>query len=75
MFATVTGDPVPSFPPWPAPQAKGSGVVIPCSYALKVLDANSTINNISDTLSTMSEGGAMTINITKAMCELSYNVV
>ena len=34
IYATATGIPVPSFPPWPAPTEIGGGVVIPCFIPL-----------------------------------------
>lgn len=34
VFCEPAGDPVPSFPPWPAPHEKGGGIVIPCHYVI-----------------------------------------
>lgn len=31
IHAEVTGEPVPSFAPWPEPQSEGGGVVLPCN--------------------------------------------
>lgn len=63
VYATATGEPVPSFPPWPAPQEKGGGVVIPCSYTLLVDNLDVTVKMLSETLSKMKEGNVMKINI------------
>lgn len=63
IFATATGEPVPSFPPWPAPNEKGGGVVIPCFYTLIVNNLDETVNMLSDTLSNMSEGSVMDIKV------------
>jgi hypothetical protein len=63
VFATVTGDPVQSFPPWPAPSEKGGGAVIPCDYTLVVKDKESVLTLLKETLAKMPEGDAMTIEI------------
>ena len=40
VFAQITGEPVPSFPPWPAPKEEGGGVVIPCNYRIVLTDSS-----------------------------------
>jgi hypothetical protein len=32
IFAEATGEPIPSFPPWPSQNEEGGGVVIPATY-------------------------------------------
>ena len=34
MYAIVTGDPVPSFSPWPLSSEEGGGVVLPCHFII-----------------------------------------
>lgn len=38
IYAEVTGQPVPSFHPWPEPNEEGGGVVLPCKYILTNVD-------------------------------------
>lgn len=59
----MTGHPVQSFPPWPAPSEKGGGAVIPCDYTLVVKDKESVLTLLKETLEKMPEGDAMTIEI------------
>lgn len=61
IFAEVTGDPIPSFPPWPALQAKGGGIVIPCTYWIQSQDKNKILSLLSKTLNIMPEGASMKI--------------
>ena len=34
LYAIVTGDPVPSFSPWPLPSEEGGGVVLRCNFII-----------------------------------------
>ena len=65
VCAMVTGDPVRSFPPWPAPDEKGGGVVLPCDYKLVVHDSDKTVQMLKETLSAMPEGSVMFFNVEK----------
>jgi hypothetical protein len=59
VFAEPTGEPVPSFPPWPAPMSKGGGVVIPCTYIIQHHDESFILTSLRSALKDMSEGTAM----------------
>jgi hypothetical protein len=37
VTAETTGQPVPSFPPWPTPNEEEGGVVIPCKYFIDLM--------------------------------------
>ena len=65
VYAIVTGDPVRSFPPWPAPDEKGDSVVHPCNYKLVVDDCDKTKITLKETLSAMTECSAMLIRAEK----------
>ena len=54
IYATAMGDPVQSFPPWPAPSEKGGGAVIPCSYTFTGKNVPKTLDLL--TLSQTSPG-------------------
>jgi len=47
IFAEATGEPVPSFPPWPAQNEEGGGVVIPATYFIY---AKQNINMVTSQL-------------------------
>ena len=38
VYAQITGEPVPSFPPWPAPSVEGGGVVLPYNHIIVLPD-------------------------------------
>ena len=63
IYATAMGDPVQSFPPWPAPSEKGGGAVIPCSYTITVKNVPETLELLKKTMSTMPEGSVMNIKV------------
>jgi hypothetical protein len=63
IYAIVTGEPCPSFPPWPAPNEKGGGVVIPCRYVVEVDDVDSTFASLTEALSGMNEGNSMRLSV------------
>lgn len=64
IYAITTGEPCPSFPPWPAPSEKGGGAVIPCSYFIKCSPCNfeSNVCILHSTLDQMKEGSAMNVS-------------
>lgn len=59
VFADITGEPVPSFSPWPAQQEEGGGVVIPCNYIISHHDIKTHIKKLKDALNNIPEGSAM----------------
>ncbi|KAH3851881.1 hypothetical protein DPMN_094368 [Dreissena polymorpha] len=59
ITALDTGEPCPSFAPWPAPEATGGGVVIPCDYIITCADND--FNIICDAIDSMPEKEAMKI--------------
>ncbi|XP_062618275.1 uncharacterized protein LOC134279876 [Saccostrea cucullata] len=59
IFAEVTGQPVPSFHPWPEPNKEGGGVVLPCKYILANVDGENLFNELKDFFSKLEEGDAM----------------
>lgn len=61
IYAEVTGEPRPSFPPWPAPHETGGGAVIPCSYIIKCKDVSTTTALIRNALQEMEEKTVMTV--------------
>lgn len=61
IYAIVTGDPMPSFSPWPAQFKKGGGIVIPCNYLIMTDDRERTIALLRETLIKMKEGDAMKV--------------
>ncbi|KAH3696988.1 hypothetical protein DPMN_084472 [Dreissena polymorpha] len=40
------GEPVPSFPPWPAPNEEGDGVVLPCNYVINHSDIKASFSKL-----------------------------
>ena len=62
-FAEATGDPIPSFPPWPAPQEEGGGVVIPANYVIVYSDVQTLFNKVLDLFDNIAEGSSMKILI------------
>ncbi|KAH3805543.1 hypothetical protein DPMN_133847 [Dreissena polymorpha] len=63
IYAIVTGEPCPSFPPWPAPREKRGGVGIQCRYVTVVDDAGSIFATLTEVLSDMVEGSSMRLSI------------
>lgn len=61
IVAEATGEPVPSFPPWPEPKHEGGGVVIPANYIITHADINSHIIALKTLLDNMKEGSSMTL--------------
>ena len=59
IVAEVTGEPVPSFPPWPALKEEGGGVVLPCNYIITHSDIEAQYNKLSELLKSIPEGTAM----------------
>ena len=51
VFAEVTGDPIPSFSPWPEKDEEGGGIVLPCNYIITHPDIQSQFNKLSELLS------------------------
>lgn len=61
ICAVTIGDPVPSFPPWPAQQEVGGGVVIPCHYYIFHTDKALVMKLLKSALTSMPEGEFMRI--------------
>lgn len=63
--AVPTGEPIPSFPPWPAVQEKGGGVVIPCVYTISCssADAVEIKQKITCAVDLMAESQVLEVNI------------
>ncbi|KAH3828423.1 hypothetical protein DPMN_130384 [Dreissena polymorpha] len=58
VYAIVTGNPVPSYPPWPLHNDPEGGVVLPCDYIISTpYKDDHTI--ITDTLNHIPEGSVM----------------
>ena len=51
VSAEVTGDPIPSFSPWPEKDEEGGGIVLPCNYIITHPDIQSQFNKLSELLS------------------------
>jgi hypothetical protein len=62
ITATATGEPCPSFPLWPAPNATGGGAVIPCDYKIHT-NEQKDFELLTDALNLMPEKEAMKINL------------
>ncbi|KAH3748635.1 hypothetical protein DPMN_183082 [Dreissena polymorpha] len=58
VSAIVTGDPVPSYPPWPLQNEPGGGLVLPCDYVIST-PCKDDHKIITDTLNHIPEGSAM----------------
>ena len=65
IHAVCTGNPCPSFPPWPAPTEIGGGVVIPCKFFIVCNDKDLKhfVTQLEATLEKMSEGSVMKISV------------
>ena len=63
IVAEVTGQPVPSFPPWPAPKEEGGGVVLPCNYVIRHSDIKTQYSKLGLLLKNTPEGSAMELSI------------
>ena len=61
--AEVTGDPTPSFHPWPAPSEEGGGVVLPCNYIIRHPEIEQQFSNLSQFLKSIPEGVSMSLNL------------
>ncbi|XP_060564361.1 uncharacterized protein LOC132723619 [Ruditapes philippinarum] len=59
IFAEVTGDPVPSFPPWPSKDQEGGGIVLPCQYSFFDIDIDVCFNKLKKCLDNVTEGKIM----------------
>ena len=59
IHAVATGNPVPSFPPWPAPQEEGGGFVIPADYVITSPNVSSVASKLETVLENIPEGSAM----------------
>jgi len=62
IYAEPIGDPIPSFPPWPAPNEVGGGVVIPCHYHIYHSNINNVMSLLSNALIAMPEGEFMRLD-------------
>ncbi|KAH3727940.1 hypothetical protein DPMN_053886 [Dreissena polymorpha] len=63
ITAEVTGEPVPSFQPWPAPNEEGGGVVFPCHYVINQSDIKASFSKLCLLLEKSPEGFAMDLSI------------
>ena len=63
ITAEVTGEPVPSFPPWPAPNEEGGGVVLPCNNLINHSDIKGSFSKLCLLLEKSTEGSAMDLSI------------
>ena len=65
IYAECTGNPCPSFPPWPAPAETGGGVVIPCKYFILCdnKDFKHFVAQLQATLDKMPEGSVMKMSV------------
>ena len=65
IYAVVTGEPTPSFPPWPAPSADGGGVIIPCKFIIDdaKMEIDEHFKNISELFSKIPEGSVMRVSV------------
>ena len=61
IYAEVTGDPVPSFPPWPAQDQEGGGIVLPCKYIFTDIDIEVFFFKIKKCLDECTEGKSMEV--------------
>lgn len=64
IYAEVTGHPVPSFYPWPEPNEKGGGVVLPYKYILTNIDVNNLLNKLKELFSKLEEGAEVELYCT-----------
>jgi len=65
VYAIVTGDPVPSFSPWPLPSEEGGRVVLPCHfiiYSSPVLIQKYN-NQLSDLIKDIPEGDVLQVHM------------
>ena len=58
IFALVTGDPVPCFPPWP-PNEEGGGIVLPCNYICTYIITELCYNKLKECLERVYESKSM----------------
>ncbi|KAH3801951.1 hypothetical protein DPMN_155616 [Dreissena polymorpha] len=65
IFAKVTGEPTQSFPPWPAPNEKGGGAVIPCTYIIKTKSVDTTLAFVKSAIQKMEERLVMNVTVGK----------
>ena len=63
ITATVTGEPLPSFPPWPPMLEKGGGVVIPCQYKVRPKNINAAITIIEQHIENMLEMSVVEVSL------------
>ena len=62
IFAEANGAPVPSFPPWPAQNEEGGGVVIPATYFIHVKqNINTVVSQLNRIVSSVQECTEMII--------------
>ncbi|XP_052759924.1 uncharacterized protein LOC128202810 [Mya arenaria] len=62
IFAEATGEPVPSFPPWPAPNEEGGGVVLPASYFIYAKQNIKMVSSqLKNLLNALKEGSGMMV--------------
>ncbi|XP_052799301.1 poly [ADP-ribose] polymerase tankyrase-1-like [Mya arenaria] len=55
VCAIMTGEPTPSFPPWPAPSESGGGVVIPFAKVCRKVFSLTRVNNMASASTTSSK--------------------
>lgn len=60
-----TGDPCQNFPPLPAPQSRGGGAVIPCSFIISVTEDGrlNVVEKIQSALNSIDEKSVIKITI------------
>ena len=61
IFAEVTGDPIPSFPPWPSKDQEGGGIVLPCHYSFIDVDIDMCITKLNKCLDAVCVGKSMSV--------------
>jgi hypothetical protein len=63
ITATVTGEPLPSFPPWPHVLEKGGGVVIPCQYKVCPKNFHAALTVIEQHIENMPEKSVIDVSL------------
>lgn len=63
VYATVNGEPKPSFPPWPPMLEKGGGVVIPCTYRVCPKSLKTALTVLQQHIENMSEKEVIEVTV------------
>lgn len=63
VTAIVTGEPLPSFPPWPHMLEKGGGVVIPCQYKVCPKNFHAALTVIEQHIENMPEKSVINVSV------------